>query len=87
MSDYHALALAKAEHLRQLRALWQHGDRVQVLQAASPTFRPIPLYGTVIGQPVAVDLVTLIAVRLDTGACVHAAPIQLRNLTRKAPDQ
>ncbi|TWS23189.1 hypothetical protein FK268_12785 [Tsukamurella sputi] len=89
MTSYHDLALAKAARLAELRARWQNGDRVEYFPPLprgfrpGPSWKPIPLYGRIIGQPVTVDGVTLIAVTLDTHQAVHAEPERLRNLTRK----
>lgn len=91
MSSYRELMLAKSERLAEIRARWQHGDRVQVYPELPPGFRPppswkpIPLYGRIVGQPVTVDGITLIAVNLDTHQAVHVAPARLRNLTRETP--
>lgn len=89
--NYHDLALAKATALAELRARWQHGDRVEYYPPLprgfrpGPTWKPVPLYGRVVGQPVTVDGITLIAVNLDTHQAVHVAPARLRNLTRETP--
>ncbi|BDD81442.1 hypothetical protein TPB0596_12050 [Tsukamurella pulmonis] len=88
-ASFRDLMLAKGARLAELRAHWQHGDRVEYYPPLPPGFRPgpswrpIPLYGRVIGQPVTVDGVTLIAVGLDTHQAVHAEPERLRNLTRE----